>query len=161
MAAYRASQEEQPPRAHPHSESGQWGMLGEPCQEQSRCEAILLSPHSHLGISEERMKGLKLLGGSFWCEFTSMLPQTCGTFLTGMSGKGKSRGRCTAIPAQPLFAERKGAESYSVRNCFIFWLMNESFIITALIGLITATLLNKMCLRLLPESNTHPLTAPR
>lgn len=64
------------------------------------------------------------------------------------------------MPVEPLFAERKGAESYPVRNCFIFWLMSESFSVTALIRLITATLVNKMCLRL-SESNTHPLTAPR
>lgn len=138
----------------------QWGMLGEPCQKQSGCEVLLLSPHSHLGISEERMKGLKLLGGFFWCEFISVLPQMCGTFLIGMSGKGRSHGRCTAVPVQPWFAERKGAESCSLRNCFIFWLMCESFIITALIRLITGTFLNKMCLRLLLESNTYLLTAP-
>lgn len=62
--------------------------------------------------------------------------------------QGRSHGLCTAVPVQPLFAEWKGAESYSVRNCFIFWLMSESFIITALIRLITATLINKM----LPET---------
>lgn len=114
-----------------------------------------------LGISEERMKSLRLLGGSFCREFISVLPQMCDTFSISMSEKGRSHGRCTAMPVQPLFAERKGAESYPVRNCFIFWLMSESFSVTALIRLITATLVNKMCLRLLSESNTHPLTAPR
>lgn len=122
---------------------------------------ILLSPHSYLGISEERMKSLKLLDGSLWREFISMLPQMCDTFWIGMSGRGRSRGMCTAMPVQPLFAERKGAESYSARNCFIFWLMSESFIVTALIRLIRATLVNKMCLRLLSESNTHHVTALR
>lgn len=48
-AAHRASKEEQPCRAHPHPETGQWDMLGEPCQKQSRYEVILLSPHSYLG----------------------------------------------------------------------------------------------------------------
>lgn len=147
-------------RGHIQSETGQRGMLGKLCQTQSRYEAIVLSLHSYLGISEEKMKCLKLLGGCFCCEFISMLPQMCDTFLIGMPGKGRSHGRCTAMPVQPLFAERKGAENYSVRNCFIFWLMSESFIITALIRLITATLVNKMCLRLLSESSTHPLTAP-
>lgn len=69
----------------------------------------------------------------------------CDTFLIGMSRKGRS---CEMCQYSPLFAERKGAERYSVRNCFIFWLMSESFIITALIRLITDILINKM----LPET---------
>lgn len=113
--------------------------------ETEQYEVILLLPHSYLGISAERMKGLKLLGGSFWCEFVSVLPQMCDTFLIGMSRKGRSHEMCQY---SPLFAERKGAERYSVRNCFIFWLMSESFIITALIRLITDILINKM----LPET---------
>lgn len=80
-----------------------WGAMPE--TEQGGGDPPLTS--QFLGISEERMKGLQLLGGSFWCEFISVLPQMCGTFLIGMSGRGRSHGRCTAMPVQPWLAERE------------------------------------------------------
>lgn len=147
MAACGTSKEEQPSRAHPHSEIGQWGMLGESCQKQSRYEMILLSPHSYLGPGNLWRKN-EVFEAPWWV-------------LVGVSLSQCFPKNVTVMPVQPLFTERKGAEGHSRRDCFIFWLMSESFIITALIRVITATLVNKMCLRLLSESNTHLLTTPR
>lgn len=109
----------------PVPESGCWGVLGDPCQKQSRFEVILLSrslrsPHSDLRLGDlwRKHEGSKAPWRGF-LPWVSLSESPNPLHLSDR--KGRSHGRRTAMPVQPLLAEREGPECYSLRTGVIFW----------------------------------------